>query len=261
VSPDEVRKAADTFDPMKAIRWTVWQALAWIVHRHADRVRECTEMWRDIGPRFAVVGAALGPFRPIWEEVSGSIGLVRIDVNDVIEGWHELQRALGSGRVESSGREGATGTTCEISRLAWDDLRFHNPHVIENGGYRSVFCEPQPYWEKDIGKCWRGSAPAFLDVRVGVADMLKEFPAKAGDHAAAASRPPVSQARLASFLQETSTLEQTKPELRKLAEAKFPGNHVSHRAFNEAYKAIHSSQRRGRGDTGRTLKKDNRTKG
>lgn len=86
MSPDQVRTAADTFDPMAAVRWTPWQALAWIVHRDVDKVRECTEIWKQKGPRSAVNGAALGPFRAVWEEVSDPPGLRRIDINDEVRG-------------------------------------------------------------------------------------------------------------------------------------------------------------------------------
>jgi hypothetical protein len=123
---ERIRKFADSFDPMKATRWTVWQALAWIFHRDVDKVRECTEIWKQIGPRFAVKGAALGPFRAIWDEVSDPPGLRRIDFNDEVKGWHELQRALESGRVKSSGRDVATGSKREVSQLEWEDLRFAN---------------------------------------------------------------------------------------------------------------------------------------
>jgi hypothetical protein len=181
MSPDQARKAANTFDPMRAIRWTPWQALAWIVHHDVDKVRECT--------RFAVTGAAIGPFRAIWEEVSDPLGLRRIDVNEEVEGWHELQRALESGKVKSSGRDVATGSKREISQLEWEDLRFAHPRVIEDGGYQYVHAEPQLYWEKDVAEPWSRPAPAFWDVRVLVADVLQAFPATGDKSSSSQTKP------------------------------------------------------------------------
>ena len=102
----------------------------------------------------------------------------RIDINDEVKGWHELQRALELGRVKSSGRDVATGSKREVSQLEWEDLRFANPLVIEEAGYQYVHAEPQLYWEKDVAELWRRPTPAFRDVRVLVADVLNEFPAK-----------------------------------------------------------------------------------
>jgi hypothetical protein len=178
MNAERIRDLADSFDPMKAIRWTPWQALVWVIHRDVNKVRECTEIWKHIGPRFAVKGATLGPFRAIWEEVSAPPGLRRVDFNDEVKGWHELQRALESGRVKSSGTDVATGSKREISQLEWEDLRFANPRVIEDGGYQYVHAEPQLYWGKDMAEPWRHPAPAFWDVRVLVADVLQAFPAK-----------------------------------------------------------------------------------
>jgi hypothetical protein len=187
----EVRGRADSFDPMKAARWTPWQALAWIVHLNVDRVRECSEIWKQKGPSSPVEGAELGPFRRIWEEMHNNPGPkeswaeAEMRPNPVRDGWHKLQLALESGRVTSSGIDVATGKKREISELEWDDLRFADPVIIkpcdpiilESSGYEYLCADgPQCYWED--AEFWRRPEPAFREVRVRRADVLKEFPAK-----------------------------------------------------------------------------------
>jgi hypothetical protein len=187
----EVRGRADSFDPMKAARWTMWQALAWVVHHDVDKVLECSEIWKQKGPSSPVEGAELGPFRRIWEEMHNNPGPneswaeAEMRPNPVRDGWHKLQLALESGRVTSSGIDVATGKKREISELEWDDLRFADPVIIkpcdpiilESSGYEYLCADgPQCYWED--AEFWRRPEPAFREVRVRRADVLKEFPAK-----------------------------------------------------------------------------------
>jgi hypothetical protein len=167
MSPEGIRARADTFDPMKDVNWTPWQALAWIVHRDPDKVRECSEIWRLIGPSFPVEGAPLGPFRNIWSEIGCDF--------EVSKGWAEFWRVLESGSVTASG-EDANGLRRKISGLEWIDLQFYE-----------IFTEGLPnsrHSETDGPQCYRKYTeftmrpkPMFHGVRVLVADVLKEFPA------------------------------------------------------------------------------------
>jgi hypothetical protein len=168
MNPAEIRKRGDSFNPMKAERWTVWQALAWAVYRDVDLVRECSWIWLEKGPPCPVEGASLGPFRKIWEDMH---------TNDAVaEGWAKLWRALESGRVTSSGIDEAN-IRREIASLEWLDLEYCLPQTIEEGGYKPV--------RDDGPQCYRAGTdytkrpePAFRDVRVPIADVLKEFPEK-----------------------------------------------------------------------------------
>jgi hypothetical protein len=154
MNAEKIRELADSFDPMADPYWTIGQWLAWIVHLHADPVRECSESWKQKGPSFAVEGAALGPFRQIWREIS-------VETQDA---WSASLRALKSGAVTASGIDASTGRRREISGLEFLDLEFAS---IDNA-------EPQLYRKDDIDK----AAPAFRVVRFLAADVLKEFPAK-----------------------------------------------------------------------------------
>jgi hypothetical protein len=137
MSPDQVRKAADSFDPMKAFYWTPWQTLSWVVHRDKDRVRECSDVWRERGPSSPVEGAPIGPFRRIWEEMHNKPGAkeswaeAEMRPNPVRDGWAKLWRALESGRVKLSGRDLATGRQREISALDCPDLIFSQSYTTE----------------------------------------------------------------------------------------------------------------------------------
>jgi hypothetical protein len=247
MSPEEVRQHANRLAPLKANRWTIWQALAWAVHRDQDRVIECSWIWLEKGPPCPVEGAELGPFRKIWEDMH---------TNDAVaEGWAKLWRALESGRATSSGVDVATGRRREISSLEWLDLEVTESCTIEPEGYRPVRADgPQCYPAGTDYSARPRPEPSFVDVRVLVADVLKEFPEPSGPSAAAPSKPNVPESDLRKFLNKTATKRHTKPELRKLADEAFPGSSIPKLRFEAAYRAIPSNQRRERGDTERKLK-------
>jgi hypothetical protein len=200
MNPAEIRKRADHLAPLQlqAVYWTPWQALAWAVHRDEDRVLECSWIWLEKGPPCPVEGAPLRPFRPVWEEMHNNPGPkeswaeAEMRPNPVGEGWAKLWRALESGRVASSGFD-AANVRREIPALAWVDLEFHVTPAVDEQGLR------QP--EADRPQCYREGAgpreravPAFKEVLVLVADVLKEFPAKGRDSASApkGGRPPAA---------------------------------------------------------------------
>jgi hypothetical protein len=168
MSPEEVRQHANRLAPLKAIRWTPWQALAWAVHRDEDRVIECSEKWRQMVPPCPVEGAPLGPFRRIWEEMHTD--------DEVREEWGKLWRALESGRVGSSGVD-AANVRREITALAWVDLEFHMTSTVDKQGLRHPEADWPQCYREGAGPRER-AAPAFREVLVLVADVLKEFPAR-----------------------------------------------------------------------------------
>jgi hypothetical protein len=236
---ERIRNLAETLDVMNDVYWTHWQALAWIIHHDVDRVRECSEAWRDIGPLFHTEGAPLGPFRKIWREIGVNY--------DVSKAWVELRRARESGKVRTAGIDAADGKPREIDPLEWLGIEFRGIGLA---------AELQPYRK---GLQWRFEdldkiSPAFRDVRVRVADVLKEFPAETGDSATAPSKPNVSKSDLRDFLKKTATIQHTKPQLRELAGQAFPGRSITKGLFEAAYGALPPNQKRSRGDTGRRLK-------
>lgn len=170
---ERVRKVANSFDPMKAEHWTLWQALAWALHGDADKVRECTDFWEQKGPTAPVEGAALRPFRRIWEEIDGFN-------KPVTDCWHKLWIALESGKVRSSGV--ANGQRVELADLEWPSLRPAVSHTISQDGLLvPVADRPQLY--RDGAEFWRMSGnrpqraePAFRDVWVRRTEVMKEFP-------------------------------------------------------------------------------------
>jgi hypothetical protein len=238
MSPAEIRKRADSFNPMKAERWTPWQALAWAVHRDEDRVLECSWIWLEKGPPCPVEGASLGPFRKIWEDMH---------TNDAVaEGWAKLWRALESGRVTSSGVDVATGRRREISSLEWLDLEVTEPCTIEPEGYRPVRADgPQCYPAGTDYSARPRPEPSFVDVRVLVTDVLKEFSPEVDDSASGDSEPkvsnpkpnPVSESALTDFL-----MTLPKPTLKKTmqaeAEKHFAPREFSWRRFESVYKQL-----------------------
>jgi hypothetical protein len=154
-----IRDLADTLDVMQYVYWTPWQAVAWIAYHDADRVRECTDDWRDIGPHFHEEGAPLRPFRAIWNE----------DCNyEVTKARGDLWRALEAETLTAYGVDGA-GVARQISGLELLDLEFVGIDRAEPQLYRK---QKWNYENLDT------TAPAFRNVLVRVADVLKEFPVK-----------------------------------------------------------------------------------
>jgi hypothetical protein len=231
MSPEEVRQHANRLAPLKADYWTPWQALAWAVHRDEDRVIECSEKWRQMVPPCPVEGAPLGPFRRIWEEMHTD--------DEVREGWGKLWRALESVRVASSGVD-AANVRREITALAWVDLEFYVTPAVDEQGLR----HPEADWPQ----CYRegagpreGAAPAFREVLVLVADVLKEFPAKgsespAGEGADDSSKPAakVTTGELDRFLKTLSKLTR-KEDMRAAANKHFAPKAFSWRLFETVY--------------------------
>jgi hypothetical protein len=244
MSPEEVRQHADRLAPLKANFWTPWQALAWAVHRDEDRVRECSEIWRQMIPPCPVEGAPLGPFRRIWEEMHTD--------DEVREGWGKLLRALESGRVASSGVD-AANVRREITALAWVDLEFHVTPAVDDMGFR----HPEADWPQ----CYREGAgpreratPAFREVLVLVADVLKEFPPEVAESASVPRKPNVNGILLKDYLKKTATPDHTQEALRILAEQAFPDNHITDARFRSALRALPTEQKRPRGGTDRTMR-------
>lgn len=143
--------------------------------------------------------------------------------------------------------------------MEWEDLRFANPCIIEDGGYQYVHTEPQLYWEKDVAEFWRHPSPAFLDVRIVVADLMKEF--RADDGPGVASKPKANAILLSDFLNKTATVAHTKPQLLVLARQEFRDHHITDLLFDKVYKKIPANQKRGRGDHARTLRLKGDAKG
>jgi hypothetical protein len=247
MSPEEVRQHANRLALMKAERWTPWQALAWAVHRDEDRVIECSWIWLEKGPPCPVEGAELGPFRKIWEDMH---------TNDAVaEGWAKLWRALESGRVTSSGVDVATGRRREISSLEWLDLEVTEPCTIEPEGYRPVRADgPQCYPAGTDYSARPRPEPSFVDVRVLVADVLKEFPPEVVESASVPRKPNVNGILLKDYLKKTATPDHTQEALRILAEQAFPDNHITDARFRSALRALPTEQKRPRGGTDRTMR-------
>jgi hypothetical protein len=206
MSPEEVRQHANRLAPLKAVFWTPWQALAWAVHRDEDRVIECSEKWRQMVPPCPVEGAPLGPFRRIWEEMHTD--------DEVREGWGKLSRALESGRVASSGVD-AANVRREITALAWVDLEFHVTPAVDEQGLRHPEADWPQCYREGAGPRER-AAPAFREVLVLVADVLKEFPAKGRGSASAPKggrTGPQSGVLLRRLSNEKSTLSASRTKI------------------------------------------------
>jgi hypothetical protein len=237
MSPEEVRQHADRLAPLQAVFWTPWQALAWAVHRDEDRVIECSWIWLEKGPPCPVEGAELGPFRKIWKDMH---------TNDAVaEGWAKLWRALESGRVASSGVD-AANVRREISSLEWLDLEVTEPCTIEPEGYRPVRADgPQCYPAGTDYSARPRQEPSFVDVRVLVADVLKEFPPEVSDSASGDSEPkvsnpkpvPVSESALTKFLM-TLSKPTLKKDMRAAATEYFAPKEFSWRGFEGVYKQL-----------------------
>jgi hypothetical protein len=175
---DRIRKRADSFDPMKAGHWTPWQAIAWIVDRGAvDKIRECSETWRLIGPSFPKEGAALRPFRRIWRDSSV----------ETADAHAELLHAFKAGTLTATGIERTTGIRREISSLEWLDLHFsENSTVTELPGLGHLRADVPQLYRNGSNLVMRPE-PAFVDVLVRVADVISLWENPVDDSAAQAS--------------------------------------------------------------------------
>jgi len=80
-----------------------------------------------------------------------------------------------------------------------------------------------------------------------------ELASTANPSAGAPSKPNVPDSDLRKFLNKTATKKHIKSELFKLAKETFPGHNISKQRFQDAYSALPSNQRRGRGDHEKTL--------
>ena len=91
------------YNPMAAIHWTFWQALAWVRDRDINAVLECSEPYRWF----------VGTFREIWRE----------DSFETSRALASLCRTLEAGTLIATGIDSTSGTRREIRPLEWCDLQ------------------------------------------------------------------------------------------------------------------------------------------
>jgi hypothetical protein len=245
MSPEEVRQRANRLAPLKAYYWTPWQALAWAVHRDEDKVIECTEIWRQMVPPCPVEGAPLGPFRRIWEEMHANA--------EVRDSWGKLWRGIESGRVASSGIDEA-GVRREISDLAWVDLEFHVTPAVDDMGFRHPEADWPQLYREGAGPRER-APPAFREVLVLVADVLKEFSAIGDDRASVPSKPKpgVASADLVTFL-KTLPKRTPKGDMRDEAKKYFAPKTFSWRRFETVYAQLPDEYKLKQGEKQRAVR-------
>jgi hypothetical protein len=130
--------------------------------------------------------------------------------------------------------------------LEWLDLEVTEPCTIEPEGYRPVRADgPQCYPAGTDYSARPRPEPSFVDVRVLVTDVLKEFSPEVDDSASGDSEPkvsnpkpnPVSESALTDFL-----MTLPKPTLKKTmqaeAEKHFAPREFSWRRFEGVYKQL-----------------------
>ena len=98
-------RAIALHDPVGDLHWTLWQALAWVAYRDADKVRDCAED-----------ALYLGLPNRIWREIGFVLGTSKASV--------ELMRALEAGKLIATGIDPANEVRREIKSLEWLDLEF-----------------------------------------------------------------------------------------------------------------------------------------
>jgi len=165
-------------DPMDNVHWTLWQALAWVAYRDADRVRDLAESLRQLGLENSA--------QEIWCEIGLKFGTSKA--------WGALLRGLEDGTVHATGLDASDGVRREIKPLEWLDLEFLEIDEPTKAG-------PQPYRKGSSNDDIAADKikPAFRELRVRAADVLGAFPARAG----AIKDPLISAPSLEAVLRES----------------------------------------------------------
>ena len=148
-----MERLAQFYDPMEAVHWTFWQALAWVRDRDANTVLECSEPCR----RF------VGTIREIWRENEFSFETCRA--------WTSLWRALEAGTLVATGIDATSGVRREIRPLECCDLQF-----VGIGLAAPEVCRREL---STAGYATRDE-PVFRELRVRREDVLRAFPENAG---------------------------------------------------------------------------------
>jgi hypothetical protein len=148
-----MERLAQFYDPMEAIYWTFWQALAWVRDRDAKTVLECSEPYRTF----------VGTFREIWRENEFSFETCRALAS--------LWRALEAGTLIATGIDATSGIRREIRHLELCDLQFVGIDLAAPDLCRREF-STAGYASRD--------EPVFRELRVRREDVLRAFPENAG---------------------------------------------------------------------------------
>jgi hypothetical protein len=142
-------RLAQFYDPLQAIYWTVWQALAWVRDRDANTVLECSEPYRTF----------VGTFREIWRENEFSFETCRALAS--------LWRAFEAGTLIATGIDATSGIRREIRPLEWCDLQ-----LVGIGLAAPEVCRRE---SSAAGYATRDE-PVFRELRVRREDILRAFP-------------------------------------------------------------------------------------
>ena len=143
--------------------------------------------------------------------------------------------------------------------MAWVDLEFHVTPAVDEQGLRHPEADWPQCYREGAGPRER-AAPAFREVLVLVADVLKEFPEEVGDSAKVPPKPNVNAILLKAYLKKAATPDHTQKALRILAEQKFPDQHITDELFRRACKELPTEQKRPRGGNDRTMRLRNSAK-
>ena len=159
-----MERLARFYDPMEAVHWTFWQALAWVRDRDANTVLECSEACRWF----------VGTFREIWRE----------DSFETRRALASLWRTLETGTLIATGIDATSGIRREIRRLEWCDLQ-----LVEIDRAGPEFCRRGLSFA-NLATC---DEPVFRELRIRREDVLHAFPENAGaieDQAISSQEPP-----------------------------------------------------------------------
>jgi len=250
--PPEIRKSTvyiALYDPMLETYWTLRQALAWIVRRDANDVRECAVVSGDRWPRkigvkrgmsIATQARAAWIRPPMSAEELAKLGIEPRDEERCVivesnlgqaldQAFVALRQAIENGALVVNGIVTAVGKRRDITPIEWLDLQ------IEWRLELACFATSRvatPYIE-----------PAIRDLRVRRVDVLRIFPENVAVESDEASTGApgrlrrVRPAELQQFLAASADLAKTKPQLKTEAEAHFQGKTFTGRDFDKAFAA------------------------
>jgi hypothetical protein len=145
-----MERLAQFYDPMEAVHWTFWQALAWVRDRDANTVLECSEACRWF----------VGTFREIFRE----------DSFETRRALASLWRTLEAGTLIVSGIDATSGIRREIRPLEWCDLQ-----LVEIDRAGPEFCRR----ELSTANLATRAEPVFRELRVRREDVLRALPESA----------------------------------------------------------------------------------
>ena len=148
-----MERLAQFYDPMEAVHWTFWQALAWVRDRDVNTVLECSEPCRTI----------VGTFREIWRESEFSFETCRASAS--------LWRTLEAGTLIATGIDATSGIRREIRPLEWCDLQSVGIDLAAPELYRRGLSTA------DLAT---RAKPEFRELLVRREDVLRVFPENAG---------------------------------------------------------------------------------